>query len=150
MHSDVSRAALSVEFSYREPDERDKQLVQQMKSQAGELERQSAAKQELLARRVAEVSSAEAQLKDAHVSYEQAAKRMEDMKALAGFGGERLSLLDPGVVPERPSSPNIPLNVAVALALGTILSLLYLTVEYSLSEQRAAAMHEAKWASSRE
>lgn len=150
MHADVSRAALSMEFSYREPEERDRQLTQQLKSQAGELERQSAAKQELLARRVAEVSSAEAQLEDAHASYEQAEKRLEDMKAQAGFRGERLSVLDPGVAPERPSSPNTPLNVLVALALGTILSLLYLTVEYSLREQRAEAMREARWASSKE
>ncbi len=147
---DVSRAALSVEFSYREPEERDRQLAQQLKSQAGELERQSAAKQELLARRVAEVSSAEAQLKDAHASYEQAEKRAEDLGALTGFRGERLSLLDPGVEPERPSSPNTPLNVVVALALGTILSLLYVTVEYSFGEQRAEAVREARWASPRE
>ena len=150
MHSDVSRAALSMEFSYREAEERDRQLAQQLKSQAGELERQSAAKQELLARRVAEVSSAEAQLGDAHASYEQAEKRLEDMKAQAGFRGERLSMLDPGVAPERPSSPNIPLNVLVALALGTVLSLLYLTVQYSFHEQRAEAMREARWASSKE
>ena len=29
----------------------------------------------------------------------------------AGFRGERLKIIDPGIVPERPSSPNLPLNV---------------------------------------
>jgi uncharacterized protein involved in exopolysaccharide biosynthesis len=86
---------------------------------------------------------------DARARYEQARKRLDDLEASSGLRGERLSVLDPGVAPEKPSSPNVPLNVVAGLALGAIFSLLYLTAEYSLRQQRAEAMREARWASSR-
>jgi uncharacterized protein involved in exopolysaccharide biosynthesis len=148
MRTDVSRAALSIGLSYRGSEEPDKQMAQQLDSQGLALDRQAAARHELLARRSAEIGAAEAQLNDARARYEQARKRLDDLDASSGFRGERLSLLDPGVAPERPSSPNVPLNVFVGLALGAIFSLLYLTVEYSLRQQRAEAMREARWASS--
>ncbi|HXB70006.1 MAG TPA: hypothetical protein VNY05_17265, partial [Candidatus Acidoferrales bacterium] len=57
----------------------------------------------------------------------------------AGFRGERLRLIDPGIVPERPSSPNIPLNVLAALFLGLVLPVVYLTMQMSYQEQRAGS-----------
>jgi uncharacterized protein involved in exopolysaccharide biosynthesis len=39
------------------------------------------------------------------------------------------------VVPERPSSPNPPLNVGAALLLGLVLPLLYLAFEMNYREQ---------------
>jgi succinoglycan biosynthesis transport protein ExoP len=50
--------------------------------------------------------------------------------------GEQLTIIDPGVVPERSSSPNVPLNVAAALLLGLIFPLAYLAVEMNLHQQR--------------
>jgi polysaccharide biosynthesis transport protein len=50
--------------------------------------------------------------------------------------GERLTIIDPGVVPERPSSPNVPLNVAAALLLGLLFPVAYLAVEMNLRQQR--------------
>ncbi|HUI77183.1 MAG TPA: hypothetical protein VLY24_04690 [Bryobacteraceae bacterium] len=50
--------------------------------------------------------------------------------------GERLTIIDPGVVPERPSSPNVPLNVAAALLLGLVFPVAYLAVELSVRQQR--------------
>ena len=50
--------------------------------------------------------------------------------------GEQLTIIDPGVVPERPSSPNIPLNIAAALLLGLLFPLAYLAVEMNLHQQR--------------
>ena len=147
--TDVSRAELSIQLSYREPEDREGQLAERLRSQARELERQAATSQELLARRMAEINSVEAAQAEALTSYELTEKRAADVAALAGFRGERLSVLDPGIVPERPSSPNLPLNVAVALALGALFALLYLSVEYGYREQRAAAIREARWESSR-
>ena len=40
-------------------------------------------------------------------------------------------------MPERPSSPNIPLNVAAAMLLGLVLPIVYLTVRMNYHEQRA-------------
>ena len=59
------------------------------------------------------------------------AKRRGD----AGYRGERLQIIDPGIVPERPSSPNLPLNLAAALLLGLVLPVLYFTLEMSYQER---------------
>jgi hypothetical protein len=48
-----------------------------------------------------------------------------------------LKIIDPGIVPEKPSSPNVPLNVAAALLLGLVLPVLYLTLAMNYQEQRA-------------
>jgi len=50
--------------------------------------------------------------------------------------GEQLTIIDPGVIPERPSSPNVPLNIAAALLLGLLFPLAYLAVEMNLHQQR--------------
>jgi non-specific protein-tyrosine kinase len=49
---------------------------------------------------------------------------------------ERLTVIDPGVIPERPSSPNIPLNIVAALLLGMLFPAAYLAVEMNLHQQR--------------
>ena len=50
--------------------------------------------------------------------------------------GERLTIIDPGVVPERPSSPNLPLNVVASFLLGLILPVVYLAIEMSWRQQK--------------
>jgi capsular polysaccharide biosynthesis protein len=65
----------------------------------------------------------------------------EETVAMSGSldSGERLTIIDPGVVPERPSSPNVSLNVAAALLLGLIFPASYLAVEMNLRQQRVLA-----------
>ena len=63
--------------------------------------------------------------------------RLRETRGDAGYRGERLEIVDPGIVPERPSSPTLPLNLAAALLLGLVLPVLYLTLEMSYREQRA-------------
>jgi uncharacterized protein involved in exopolysaccharide biosynthesis len=46
-------------------------------------------------------------------------------------------------VPEKPSSPNLPLNLVGALLAGLVLPILYLTLEMSFQEQRAASRRSA-------
>jgi capsular polysaccharide biosynthesis protein len=50
--------------------------------------------------------------------------------------GERLTIIDPGVIPERPASPNVALNIAAALLLGLLFPTAYLAVEMNLHQQR--------------
>jgi uncharacterized protein involved in exopolysaccharide biosynthesis len=50
-----------------------------------------------------------------------------------------MTIIDPGAVPEQPSSPNIPLNLSAALLLGLLLPLVYLAVELNFRPQRAAS-----------
>jgi uncharacterized protein involved in exopolysaccharide biosynthesis len=63
--------------------------------------------------------------------------RLQEARSALGYRGERLRIIDPGIVPERPSSPNIPLNVAIALLAAMVLSALYITLELSYTAQRA-------------
>ena len=59
------------------------------------------------------------------------ATRLRDLRATAGTRGERLRVIDPGIVPQRPSSPNVALNVAAALLLTLIAFVGYLTISFS-------------------
>jgi capsular polysaccharide biosynthesis protein len=101
------------------------------------LERSIAAKQKLFAERSSRIE----QLSSARASALAAAKaadvRLQDTRSAKGSRGERLRLLDPGIVPERPSFPNIPLNAVIALFATLVLSMLYLTLELSYASQMA-------------
>jgi uncharacterized protein involved in exopolysaccharide biosynthesis len=62
---------------------------------------------------------------------------LNDTLASAGSRGERLSVADPGTVPERPSSPKTTLNILGALFLSLAASLLYLSIAFA-HERRMA------------
>ena len=71
-----------------------------------------------------------ATLKVAQQSYETVAARLLESRATAGTHAEQLRIIDPGTVPQRPSSPNISLNVAAALLAALILSIAYLSFAF--------------------
>lgn len=79
-----------------------------------------------------ELDSLDSEVQSAWVAQEEQERRLRELEATAGYRGERLTLLDPGVVPERPTSPNLPLNLVAALALALSVSWLYLTLEFGL------------------
>jgi uncharacterized protein involved in exopolysaccharide biosynthesis len=54
-----------------------------------------------------------------------------------------LKIIDPGVVPERPSSPNLPLNAAAALLLGLLLPTVCLLLAVTYQDQRASERRSA-------
>ncbi len=63
------------------------------------------------------------------------------MLSSAQFHGERLQIVDPGIVPDQPSSPNTLLNLAGALILSLAGSLIWLMIRFSqarLADARAA------------
>ena len=64
--------------------------------------------------------------------------RLRDARGETGFRGERLKIIDPGIVPERPSSPNLPLNVAAALLAGLVLPVLFLTLQMGFQQRHIA------------
>jgi uncharacterized protein involved in exopolysaccharide biosynthesis len=73
----------------------------------------------------------DSELQDARAQYESARVRNNDILSSAAFRGERLDIIDPGVVPERPSSPNLPLNVAIAVLMSALGWLLYVAIGFS-------------------
>ena len=62
---------------------------------------------------------------------EAALTRLRDVQSVSGTRSERLRIIDPGIVPQRPSSPDIVLTVAVACLLAAIFSLLYVTAQFA-------------------
>lgn len=70
----------------------------------------------------------------ARTQYEAAATRRNDTVASAAFRSERLEIVDPGAIPERPSSPNIALNVIVAFFTALIGSMFFLAFRFSYSK----------------
>ena len=84
--------------------------------------------------------AAELERKAAWAAVEAAELQLGEARAFAGERGERLQVIDPGVVPEIHSSPNVPLNVFAAFFLALAASMIYLTLEFSYQQRKAASM----------
>jgi uncharacterized protein involved in exopolysaccharide biosynthesis len=110
--------------------------AEQYRRQLDSLGRSLAAKQKLFAQRSARID----QLTSARTAAQAAAKaadvRLQEARSAEGFRGERLRILDPGIVPERPSFPNVLLNVVIASFAALVLSMLYLTLELSYAAEK--------------
>jgi uncharacterized protein involved in exopolysaccharide biosynthesis len=82
--------------------------------------------------------SREAELKLARTDLENSRTRLSEVRASMAFRSERLEVLDPGIVPERPSSPNVPLILICAPGFALIASLGYLAAAFGYSRAMAA------------
>ena len=98
--------------------------------QSDALDRELNTKNAQLAKLTAKRQLSESSLKAAHVALDAANARVREVRATAGSHGERLRIIDPGIVPERPSSPNVPLNVLIAFVAAAFLSLVYLGLAF--------------------
>jgi len=90
-----------------------------------------------LARRSAERHALENERSMAQATFESAEQHLDSLRASEGSRGERLRVMDPGIVPERPSSPNVPLNVAAALLFALVASIMYLSFAFVLRARTA-------------
>lgn len=111
---------------------------EQLRRQLNALARQGRDREKLLAARVAHRDRLDAERKATLTQLTAVETQLREARGGAAYRGERLHLIDPGIVPERPSSPNVPLNVAGALILGLVLPMVWLAIELSFQEQRAA------------
>jgi uncharacterized protein involved in exopolysaccharide biosynthesis len=83
---------------------------------------QISASRKSLAEVTARLEGLESDLASARRSYAASESRLQELHLAAGYRGERLRIIDPGIVPERPSSPDMMLNLVVALIAGAVLS----------------------------
>ncbi len=91
-----------------------------------------------LAQREAQAQALEAERSAAWWIQEDAEARLLQERSMQSARGERLQIMDRGVVPERPSYPRVGLNVIVSTGLALVLSLLYLTLQFSFLQQKEA------------
>jgi capsule polysaccharide export protein KpsE/RkpR len=112
--------------------------LEEMRKQIEAIDRRTAETEKLVAARQARRDKLEADRKAGQAALTAAETRLREARGDAGYRGERLKVIDPGIVPERPSSPDLPLNLLAALLLGLVLPILYLTFEMHYQEQRAS------------
>jgi uncharacterized protein involved in exopolysaccharide biosynthesis len=101
------------------------------------LNEQVAAKRKNLAVVTAHLESLESDLGAARRAFAGAESRLHEVQVSAGYRGERLRIIDPGIVPEHPSSPDLMLNLLVALAAGAVLSVGGLLLTGAVSQDEA-------------
>lgn len=111
--------------------------VVELRKQMQALDKQAGERERLIALRMAHRDTLWAERKAGQTELATIEATLREARSNAGFRGERLRIIDPGIVPERPSSPNLPLNLAGALLAGLVLPLLYLAIELNFLEQRA-------------
>jgi uncharacterized protein involved in exopolysaccharide biosynthesis len=103
---------------------------------AAVLDKQIADKSAALARLRARRERANDELRSAEDNFEAARKRLSDTTAAARLRGAQLRVVDPGIVPQRPSFPNLPLITISAIVISLVLSLIWLTVLFGLARRR--------------
>ena len=114
-------------------------LESQLKKLSSDIQNKSAT----LARRSSKRDQLQVELKTAQASYDAAASRLRDLRAISGFRGESLQIIDPSIVPQRPSFPNIPLNLVAALLAALIIAIVYLSLEFGYGVTKSESLRIA-------
>jgi uncharacterized protein involved in exopolysaccharide biosynthesis len=101
------------------------------------LEQQQAQLHDVLSARLPEMEmlkrqqeAIENELRSARAEEETAMNRIREIQSSTGVRRVRLTLLDPGIVPQKPSFPNLALNMVVAFALALAASLMLLIFRF--------------------
>ena len=107
-----------------------KARVEALEKQDADIAHQIEVKSAQLSRRSARDDEARQRLSVAQENYHALTARLREVRNTSGLRGERLRVIDPGVAPERPSSPILILNLALALAVGLIGSITWLALTF--------------------
>jgi uncharacterized protein involved in exopolysaccharide biosynthesis len=151
LRSDIQQQIVSAELEIAESADRARQVqasigvsasharLQELRRQLLALDLQEAEQQKQLAQRLADRDKLASERKSAEAALTAMEQRLGEARGESGYRGERLRIIDPAIVPERPSSPNLPLNLAAALLLGLLFPVVYFTLEMNYQEQRAGS-----------
>lgn len=96
-------------------------------------------KQVLLARAEAKQDALESRRQAARKVLQQADSRLLQEQALEAARGERLQIIQPGLLPDQPSHPRIALYVLAATALALLFALFAVTLQIHFSRESASS-----------
>jgi len=106
-----------------------------LEKQVADIDAEINAKEKVAAERRARLDELGATVRAARTSQQAAESRVNEVNQAAGSRSEHLRIIDAGIVPQRPSSPNIPLNVIAAIFIAAVFAWLYLTIAFALRPQ---------------
>jgi capsular polysaccharide biosynthesis protein len=110
--------------------------IQDLENQDRELLQALKVKGDLLEDLRRKRDAVDAELKSARADEEVENTKLSDLKSSSAARGVRLKILDPGIVPRRPSFPNLPLNLAVAFVLSLAASIGYVAIRFAYDRTR--------------
>lgn len=113
--------------------------LEELQKQLEALNQDTAAKEKLLNARLSHREQLDAQRKADQTALADVETQLRTARDSNNYRGDRLTVIDRGVVPEQPSSPNVPLNLAAALLFGLLLPMVWLAFELSFQQQRVEA-----------
>jgi len=103
----------------------------------GEVEREATEKDTAASDLRARREIADEALSSVEARFKEIQGRVNDRTASAGLHAEQLRIVDPGIVPQRPSFPDVPLILAAALGLSLTVVLALLSLQYGMSRGHA-------------
>jgi len=104
-----------------------KARVAALEKQSRELEQEWTEKNAKLAAQQTRQTQLSTELETAKRGLDTAVTRYREVQNATGYRGERLKLIDPGVVPQRPSSPNLMLNLLAAFLVSLSAAIVFLS-----------------------
>lgn len=110
--------------------------VVSLSNQLAKLEAELREKSALLEIRKKHRELREKDLAIAQQQFDAATNQRNDILESIAFRGERLAIIDPGVLPEKPSSPNVPLNVGIGVLLSLVGCTFYLALSFARQHPR--------------
>ena len=112
--------------------------IKELEAQDNQLRESLSQKQQVLEGLSHARDSLDAELKSARAGEEAAQTKLGDAQSSSAFRGVRLKVLDPGIVPQRPSFPNTPLNLLVAFVFALAASVAFLAIRFGYQRLRRA------------
>ncbi|HZU24844.1 MAG TPA: hypothetical protein VFA04_04940 [Bryobacteraceae bacterium] len=112
--------------------------------QRAQLDAEITADRRRLAEKTARLALASARLDMTRKAFESAQTRLRDFDAIAGMRSERMRMIDPGVIPRRPSFPNVPLNTLAGIILAACLGIGWVVLRADETRPQPAMVRAAK------
>jgi uncharacterized protein involved in exopolysaccharide biosynthesis len=109
-----------------------KARTESLSARAAELERLVAKRSNLLAETSTRLEVLDSDRNTKQLAFDSSLRRAQELRASFSYSTERLKIIDPGTVPERPSEPRRALYVITALGMALLGSVVYLSLAYGL------------------